>query len=279
MDVLYCGDANMADGLMLSVLSLLSNVKEPLNVHVLTMCFETPEKCYKALPEDFVVFLDELVSSRNGGNVRLYNITEMFLEESPSSNVDTRFTPFCMLRLFADRLDLPDRILYLDTDVICNGDFSQFYDQDMTDIEIAGVLDYYGRWFFRRNIFKMDYLNSGVLMLNMEQIKRTGLFEKSREMCRTKKMFMPDQSAINKLAQNKKICERKYNDQRKQHDDTVFRHFTTSFRFFPWIHTVCVKPWDIERMHSVLRCHEYDELLNEYRVLRHRYNNRQEIAK
>ncbi len=32
----------------------------------------------------------------------------------------TRFTPCCMLRLFADEiLELPDKILYLDNDVIC----------------------------------------------------------------------------------------------------------------------------------------------------------------
>lgn len=34
----------------------------------------------------------------------------------------TRFTPCCMLRLYADRIpELPDRLLYLDTDVLCAG--------------------------------------------------------------------------------------------------------------------------------------------------------------
>ncbi|MCD7884699.1 MAG: hypothetical protein LUI87_13495, partial [Lachnospiraceae bacterium] len=79
-----------------------------------------------------------------------------------------------------------------------------------------------------------------------------------------KKMFMPDQSAINKLAAQKKLCSRAYNEQRRLHEETVFQHFTTSFRFFPWLHTLTVKPWQIEQVHEKLKLHEYDDILQEY---------------
>ena len=75
---------------------------------------------------------------------------------------------------------------------------------------------------------------------------------------------MPDQSALNKLASAKKIMPRKYNEQRILKEDTVLQHFTTTFRFFPWIHTVSVKPWEKEKMHSILKLYEYDELLEQY---------------
>jgi len=42
------------------------------------------------------------------------------------------------------------------------------------------------------------------------------------------------------------------------------QHFTTSFRFFPWIHTVTVKPWQVDMVHKKLKLFEYDDLLNEY---------------
>ena len=51
---------------------------------------------------------------------------------------------------------------------------------------------------------------------------------------------------------------------RKLHNDTVFQHFTTSFRFFPWLRALTVKPWQIERVQQELKLHEYDELLAEY---------------
>ena len=87
---------------------------------------------------------------------------------------------------------------------------------------------------------------------------------------------MPDQSAINKLCRDKLICPRRYNEQRKLHKDTVFQHFTTSFRFFPWFHTVSVKPWDINRMHKVLHLHEYDDLLYEYLKAREEFKKETE---
>ena len=82
------------------------------------------------------------------------------------------------------------------------------------------------------------------------------------------KMFMPDQSALNKLAVKKRILPRRYNDQRKLHDDTVIQHFSTTFRFFPWIYTVTVKPWQIDEVHDTLKLHEYDDLLEEYSSLK-----------
>ena len=127
-----------------------------------------------------------------------------------------------------------------------------------------GVLDFYGRWFFRKNFFKFDYINSGVLLLNIDEIKKTKLFEKARKMCIEEKMFMPDQSALNKLAQNKKICQRKYNEQRRLKKDTVMQHFTTTFRLFPYFHHITLKPWEIDRVHNEYKIFEYDDILKEY---------------
>lgn len=57
-------------------------------------------------------------------SVRLFNVTPLFGAEPPTANLGTRFTPCCMLRLYADLVpDVPDRVLYLDNDVVCRGDF------------------------------------------------------------------------------------------------------------------------------------------------------------
>ena len=84
-------------------------------------------------------------------------------------------------------------------------------------------------------------------------------------------MFMPDQTALNKLASGKKICDRRFNEQRRTKTETVFRHFSTTFRFFPRFRTVTVKPWDTERVHSVLSIHEFDGILNEYLKMKSLY--------
>lgn len=266
MNVLYSGDGNIADGVILSSISLARCVNEPLNIFLLSAGFEYSGIKRDALSEGFAPRLEQYLKRYNAhATVKLIDISERFQRELPNANMGTRFTPGCMLRLYADEVDeLPKRILYLDNDVICRKDPQAFYSQAMENGELAGVLDYYGGWFFRQKLYKRDYLNSGVLLLDLEKIRRSGLFRKAREMCTTKKMFMPDQSALNKLCKNKVICDRKYNEQRKLHSDTVFQHFTTSFRFFPYFHKVSVKPWNIDGMHNVLKLNEYDGLLNEY---------------
>lgn len=124
-----------------------------------------------------------------------------------------------------------------------------------------GSLDYYGKWFFKNKKIKFNYINSGVLLLNLKKIRETELFKKAREMCQNKKMFMPDQSSLNKLSVGKKIEKRKYNEQRRLKKDTVFQHFTTSFRLLPFFHKVTIKPWDIEKVHKGLKIFEYDDIL------------------
>ncbi len=266
MNILYCGDENIENGLIISILSLLKNVKQKLKVYVLTMDMQNEKKKFRGISDLTINYLNKIVKEKNNDNfVKKIDITKLFNENLPKKNMETRFTPYCMVRLFADEIpELPDKILYLDTDVVCRKDFTEFYNQDITNYELVGVLDHYGKWFFKKNIFKVDYINSGVLLLNLAKIKQTGLFKKCREMCIEEEMFMPDQSAINRIATSKKIVPRKYNEQRKLHNDTVFQHFTTSFRFFPWFHTLTIKPWQIDRVHEELKITEYDDILEEY---------------
>lgn len=269
MNILYCGDRNIRCGVLLSVLSLLRHVREPVQIYLLTASVSTKDKFYHALPEDFAVQLDALVKNEDPESfVRRFDLTMQFSATPPTANLNTRFTPCCMLRLYADLIpELPDTLLYLDYDVLCRQDPSDFYDQSMAGFELAGCRDYYGSHFFGR-----DYVNSGVLLLNMKLIRQTGLFRRCRELCQNKVMFMPDQSALHKLAQNKKICPSKYNEQHKLRKDTVFQHFSTGFRFFPWIHTVSVKPWDIRGMHETLKLHEYDSLLKQYLTIKKEFS-------
>lgn len=261
MNILFCGDSGVCNGIFLSALSLCKNTNENIDIYILTASVSNRN----AVSQQFADRLQIALPKNNPCvKVVLIDISDTFKNNLPTRNMKTRFTPLCMLRLFADTVpQIPDKILYLDTDVLCRADFKDLYDLDITEIEIAGVPDRYGKWFFG-NVFKHDYLNSGVLLMNMANIRQSGLFEKCRIMCRDKKMFMPDQTALNKLAVKHKIPT-KYNAQGKIKSDTVFKHFTTFFKFFPYIHTVTVKPWQEEKMHEKLGIFEFDDILQEYK--------------
>lgn len=265
MNLLLCGDAGVLDGLKITLASIVQYNKNPLNIYLLTLDMEYNQKKYHGITDEMIKGLRAYLKNVNeDSDIKLFDVTKLFLENVPEVNMGTRFTPMCMLRLLVDRIEeIPDKLLYLDTDVIAMGDIKTIYDTDISDVEIAGVLDYYGSWFFRKNIFKRDYLNSGVLLMNIKKIKETKLLERCRERCATKEMFMPDQSALNKLAAFKKKLPRRFNEQRRIKSDTLIRHFTTTFRFFPKVKTVTVKPWEIDRLHSVLKTYEYDHIIEE----------------
>lgn len=157
MNILFCGDRNVQNGLLIAVLSLLENTQEHFDIYVLTLNITMNEKIYSPIEASFIDYLNNEVSAQYDDRlyIKLIDTTSLFKGETPDANLSTRFTPCCMLRLFADKIDeIPDRILYLDTDIICRKDFGDFYYQNMEGVELAGVLDYYGSWFFRKKYFK-----------------------------------------------------------------------------------------------------------------------------
>lgn len=275
LNILYCGDKNIECGVLYSMLSLLNNTNGPLHIYLLTAGLDAGDVKLEAMPLAVVEGLDWLVKSVSEEHfVKRLDASSFFQTEVPSANLRTRFTPGCMLRLYADCFpELPDKVLYLDYDVVCRRDCRELYDQDISDCELAGVPDHYGRWFFRG-----DYVNSGVLLMNLARMRQTGLLGRCRRRCMDKRMFLPDQSALNALAKEKKLLPRRYNDQRRLHEDTILQHFTTTFRVFPWPRKVSVKPWQIESMHRVLGNHEYDGLYEAYQAAAKRLHGDQREA-
>lgn len=183
MNILYCGDRNIEKGLTMSVLSLSDHMDEPLHIYVLTAGFTWNGREYLPVTATCIGKLRDYLQAKNPENsAECFDVTELLLRQLPQANMGTRFTPCCMLRLYADLVsELPDKILYLDNDVLCRGDLGEFYHQDLTDYELAGCLDYYGRWFFHNDYTRLDYLNSGVLLLNLAKIRETGLFRRCVE--------------------------------------------------------------------------------------------------
>lgn len=270
MNILYCGDANMENGILLSTLSLISCTEEELCVYILTAGM-TQEKRFP-ISKDFENKLTKTLKRKNENSyASVIDISEIFFKNIPQANIKTRFTPFCMLRLFADEVkEIPDRILYLDTDVLCRKDFVDFYNKKMADCDICGALDRYGKYFFKKSPFKFNYINSGVLLINMKRVRENKTFLKCRELCKNKKMFMPDQSALNKICE-KNIISRIYNEQGDPNDKTVFQHFSTRFLFFPYIRTRTVKPWETERVKNVLKINDYNKLFESYKKEKENY--------
>ena len=138
MNFLYCGDKNISDGLFISMLSLLKNVEENINIYVLTVNINNEKYNIEPISSEYIYYLNERIKEKNKNNfVKKIDITELFEKEIPKNNMNTYFTPCCMLRLFSDEVEeLPNKILYLDNDVVCRQNCNEFYNQNISDYEI-----------------------------------------------------------------------------------------------------------------------------------------------
>ena len=270
MNILYCGDRGIARGVLVSILSLIKNNSEPLNIYIMTINY----KDTVAFTERSAEFLDSLVKEKNEKSfVKLIDATDVFVKNLPKKNMGSYFTPCSMLRLYVDKVPeiaKLDRILYLDYDVVCRADISEFYNTDLTGIEAAGVLDIYGKNFYHYNgIFNFDYMNSGVMLFNMRECIKTQMFERAGALCVKRKMMLADQAALNKSITHRKLMLRKYNEQgERPRKDTVLHHFSNNFKFWPYFRVQKVKPFEVDKIHDVLKITEYDDILNKYKKIK-----------
>jgi lipopolysaccharide biosynthesis glycosyltransferase len=290
MNILYCGDKGIARGALVSILSILKYNDSELHFYILTINYEDTV----AFTEKSAKFLDGLVKKTNSKSfVKLIDATEVFVNNLPKKNMGSYFTPCSMLRLYVDKVpeiaEL-DRVLYLDYDVVCRDDLTEFYNTNLDGIEAAGVLDIYGRRWYKYHgllkkkndaavedvrdkkdfsFLKQDYMNSGVMLFNMPECIKTEMFERAAALCAEKHMMLADQAALNKCINKRKLMPRKYNEQEERpRNDTVLHHFSNNFKFWPYFRVQKVKPFDIERVHSVLKITEYDDILEEYNKLK-----------
>ena len=123
LNILFCGDNGVCQGIYLSALSIIKNTEKEICIYILTASVSKR----KAIDRNFADELQTVISEKNSNSkVVLIDISRLFADYLPLCNMNTRFTPLCMLRLFADMVpEIPDKILYLDTDVLCRADFSE----------------------------------------------------------------------------------------------------------------------------------------------------------
>lgn len=214
-------------------------------------------------------YLEEVAKTYNPKNqVRRIDVTELYQQEfAGCPNEGAYCSPYTLLRLLADLIpDVPDKLLYLDVDLLFQHDISLLYDIDVRGYEYAAARDHYGKYLLNPN-----YINAGVLLLNMKRIKETCLFEKARELLRKKKLLFADQDAIYRNTTSKKMLPQRFNDQKFLHKHTVVRHFSKRLFYLPYPHTANIKQWDVSRIHRVFHYYQFDDVLYEYIYLKKRF--------
>lgn len=279
INVLYSGNSKVFDGVLTSALSILKRTKttEPFTFYILSMNLTRLKPEYTIIDKNMIEFFDKVIKEYNPENkVECIDVSDDFNREFLNSpNESCYCSPYTLLRLLADLLpNIPDKLLYLDVDILLNRDICELYNQNIEGYEYAAARDHYGKFLINPN-----YINAGVLLLNMKEIKRTKMLEKARDLIRKKKWMFADQDAIWHATTKKKMLPQKFNDQKFCHKHTVVRHFSKRLFWLPYPHTANIKQWKVSEVHKIFHYYQFDDILYEYIYLKKLYEKSLEEQK
>jgi lipopolysaccharide biosynthesis glycosyltransferase len=162
------------------------------------------------LPRASAELLRRVVDA-GGGRIRFHEIPGSALAGLP---VVDQFTPAMWYRIFLPEL-LPgvDRVLYLDSDTIAADSLDPLWTTDLGDHYLAAVTN-----IFQRNHLQRPaelglsgpevYFNSGVLLMNLDQMRRDGCSAALREYARAhaRELEWPDQDALNVVLGERRLA-------------------------------------------------------------------------
>lgn len=197
MNILLSGDNRMYVGMELVIYSLLQHNKN-VNIYVFTMDIEVarPDGCvvvYHKLGDWERNKLRAIVKIHDkNSNICFIDTKKFYMEyfnEGP--NHISGFSPFAPLRLLADVI-LPyvNDILYLDADTAVTGDISHIYNEYLTrDAD-------YSAYFAPNACDGNGEMVSGVMLLNLAHIRKTGFLKNARRNYMLRKYTYPDQDAL-----------------------------------------------------------------------------------
>lgn len=278
VNILLSGNNKVFDGALSELISITNKTKEAITCYIFTMDLTRVKEDYKCIDDKQIEFLNKIVKEQNkNSKVIKIDVTQIYEEEfGHGKNENAYCTPYTLLRLLADKIpDMPEKLLYLDIDMMVAGDISELYNIDVTDYEYAAVKEKYGSKFIR-----YDYINAGMLLLNMKKIKETRLLEKARRLIKTKKLLFADQDAIFWSTTKKKLIPRRFNEQRLfNKDDTLICHFCKRLCFNPYPHVTNYKQWHIDEIHKYYKCYKFDNDLEEYLKQKAEFENKNEETK
>lgn len=264
VNILFCGNNGVFDGMLTCALSILKRTtsSEPFTFYVFTMDVSHLKQTYTPISDRQIAFFEAVIKQYNPENTAVkVDVTAVYRREfGGCPNESAYCSPYTLIRLFADEVEmLPDKLLYLDVDVMFQRDVHLLYDIDVSEYEYAAARDHYGKYLIRP-----DYINAGVLLFNLKQMRETRILHKARELIKTKKLVFADQSALIRSTTKKKLLPQRFNDQKFLHRHTVVRHFSKRLFWLPYPHTDNIKQWQVSRVHRVFRYYQFDDILFEY---------------
>lgn len=199
--IFMCTDDNYAIPTYMSIYSLMYNYKGNLNINLYiltsTGLMEKNQKLINSLSKKFHCM-----------NIQIVNVGNAY--DSVDINV-SYITTATLFRLLIPRIAREfgiqaKKCIYLDSDIVVEGDITEMFNIDVTDYCVAGVREMPitgSNAIEKKKSLEIDdldnYINAGVLLLNLEEIENQKLGKRLEEAGNRGDFTHNDQDAINSV--------------------------------------------------------------------------------
>lgn len=192
--MVYASDDKYAPYMGISMYSLLTNNSEHFDkIYVYVLDNGIGRKNYSLLKKQAAIFNNVELSFRD--------ISQKINEIKPKHETGWPNSIFGRYFIYDVIGDKVDKLLYLDCDTIVNNPLNELINTDISDYYAAGVIDASA---YKQNEYlglgeKRLYVNSGVLLINVNRWKNDNVFEKLVKYVNSfeRRLIYPDQDALN----------------------------------------------------------------------------------
>lgn len=139
-------------------------------------------------------------------NVKTLNVSNQQFFPENGANYRSKWSYMALMKCALSKMLEEKTVLWLDCDTIVDADISELFDIDLTGYYFAGVKE------IAKSKDGYDYINAGVLLMNLEEIRQNRHDDRLITALNYAPMELPDQDAINELSQGKMLfLDARYN--------------------------------------------------------------------
>lgn len=213
LNIAFGTDKNFLFGCAIAIASILAkNTDQLLAFHIFTDTLDKDNlERFHSLAEQYST------------SITLYNVNCEWLKQLPSTKNWSYaiYFRFLVVDYFYQQLD---KIVYLDSDIVCNGSLQELIALDLKENIVAAVAEGEAPWWERcaqrlnTPEIKAGYFNSGFLLINLDNWHKHDITTKTMEMLSnsevTRQISYPDQDILNILLPGHILfVDKKYNTQ------------------------------------------------------------------
>lgn len=236
VNILLCSDKNVIRGLGVTIVSLLENISMPCVIHV-AFNGELPKEEENRFCQ---------LAKKYDASIVFYWIDDADIKKLHSNNYITITAYYRLLMPYVLQDFHIDRCLYLDTDVICVANFSDWYMQDFSPYIAFVTKDATATPNLREEktckeigMKGVRYFNSGIMLIDVSLYVASDIGYKAMNLCLKNDYTAMDQDVLNIVLEGKVLFDTTYTyncamsvRDNEVPDKIVFVHFTGGKK--PW---------------------------------------------